>query len=95
MRRFLPPRPLALAWLALMALLGTTLALSFVPLGTGNIVVAMCVSVAKTAIVIFLFMKLAGSPRLAWLFAAAGLFWLFILFGLSATDFLTRAGPPL
>jgi cytochrome c oxidase subunit 4 len=95
MRRFLPPLPLALAWLALMALLGTTLALSFVSLGTGNIIVAMCVSVAKTAIVIFLFMKLAQSPRLAWVFAAAGLFWLLILFGLSGTDFLTRSGPPL
>jgi cytochrome c oxidase subunit 4 len=85
---------LALAWMCLLLLLALTLAMAYVPLGRGNIAVAMAIATAKGVIVLLVFMKLIRSPPLTWIFAGAGLFWLVILFGLSFTDYATRAGFP-
>ena len=58
-----PPRRIVWAGLALFALLGTTLGLSFVPLGSLNIVIALTIAWAKGLIVVFVFMELArGGP---------------------------------
>ena len=84
----------ALAWLGLVLLLVLTLGLSYLPLGSANIVVALTIAMAKGVIVVLIFMKLAHSPPLTWIFAGAGLFWLALLFGLSFTDYATRAGFP-
>ncbi|MBV9859380.1 MAG: caa(3)-type oxidase subunit IV [Alphaproteobacteria bacterium] len=81
---------LAAAWGALMVLLGSTLGLSYVQLGSMNIAVALTIATAKALIVVFLFMKLARAVPLTWVFAAAGLFWLLIMFGLAATDYGAR-----
>lgn len=89
-----PPRSLVLTWLALLALVGITLGLAYVPLGTVNIVVALGIAVVKAALVVTVFMKLFRSPVLTRVAAAAGLFWLAILFSLSATDYLTRTDAP-
>ena len=89
-----PPRPVILAWLALCVLLGLTLGLAFVPLGAGNIAVALIIAAAKALIVALVFMKLAGRPSLRWVFAGAGFFWLLFLYGLSMTDYATRRGWP-
>jgi caa(3)-type oxidase subunit IV len=64
------------------------------PLGAGNIAVALTVGVAKAAIVVLVFMELARGHPLKLIFAGAGLFWLIILFGLTFTDYATRAGFP-
>lgn len=86
-----PPLPLLLTWAALLALLAATLALAYVPMpGPMNVVVALGISVAKTLLVLALFMKLFRAPALTRAAAAAGLFWLAVLFALSATDYLTR-----
>ena len=87
-------RHLALAWVGLVLLLVLTLGLAYLPLGTANIVVALTIAMAKGVIVVLIFMKLAHSPPLTWIFAGAGLFWLALLFGLSFTDYATRAGFP-
>jgi cytochrome c oxidase subunit IV len=84
-------RPLLLSWAALMILLGSTLGLAFVPLGSGNLVVALSIGTLKALIVLAVFMELREGPSLKWVFAAAGFFWLMIMFVLSATDYLTRA----
>ena len=92
MSRDAPLRPLIVAWLALMVLLGTTLGLAYVPLGQFNWLVALGIAILKGLIVLAVFMELREGPSLHWVFAAAGFFWLMILFVLSLTDYLTRAG---
>ena len=87
-------RHIVLAWVGLVALLGLTLGMAFVPLGKGNIAVALAIGAAKALIVIFVFMELARGHPLKLIFAGAGLFWLIILFGLSFTDYATRTGFP-
>ena len=87
-------RHLALAWVGLVLLLVLTLGLGYLPLGSANIAVALTIAVAKGIIVVLIFMKLAHSPPLTWIFAGAGLFWLALLFGLTYTDYATRAGFP-
>jgi caa(3)-type oxidase subunit IV len=90
MRDVLPPRSLVLTWLALLALVTLTLSLSFVPLGSFNVVVALTISVVKTVLVLIVFMKLRETLPITRVAAAAGLFWLAILFTLTATDYFTR-----
>ena len=85
---------LALAWIGLVLLLALTLGMAFVPLGQANIAVALAIGTAKAVIVLLVFMKLARSPPLTWIFAGAGLFWLALLFGLTFTDYATRTGFP-
>ncbi|UEM01804.1 cytochrome C oxidase subunit IV family protein [Skermanella rosea] len=94
MRENLPPLPLVLAWVALLALLGATLILAYVPMGPFNAVAAIGISVIKALLVVIIFMKLADSGNLVRFAAAAGLFWLAILFSLGATDYLTRTTVP-
>jgi cytochrome c oxidase subunit 4 len=89
-----PPRNVLWPWLALMALLLTTFGFAYVPLGAGNLAVALTIATAKGGLVAAVFMKLAGRPSLRWVFAGAGLFWLSFLFGLSMTDYTTRTGWP-
>jgi len=87
-------RHIVLAWVGLVALLGLTLGMAFVPLGKGNIAVALAIGAANALIVVFVFMELARGHPLKLIFAGAGLFWLIILFGLSFTDYATRTGFP-
>jgi len=95
MREYLPPLSLVLAWMALLALLAATLMLAYVPMGTFNLVVGLGISVLKTLLVVVLFMKLLDSGHLVRFTAAAGLFWLALLFALGATDYLTRTTAPI
>jgi cytochrome c oxidase subunit IV len=83
-------RPLLLSWLALMILLGSTLGLAFVPMGSLNLVLALCIAALKALIVFAVFMELWSGPSLKWVFAGAGFFWLMIMFFLTGADYLTR-----
>jgi cytochrome c oxidase subunit IV len=83
-------KPLLLSWAALMVLLGSTLGLAFVPMGSFNIVVALAIATMKALIVFAVFMELWTGPSLRWVFAGAGFFWLMIMFFLSEADYLTR-----
>ena len=85
-----PPRAIVIAWAALLALLGTTVVLSYQPLGRGNLVVALCIAAAKAVIIAAVFMELRESRHLTIVFAAAGIFWFAILLWLSGIDFTTR-----
>lgn len=82
--------PEAGVWLALMALLATTFATAFVPMGAFNSVVNLAIAVVKAALVAVFFMHLRRPDATLRLAAAAGLFWLGILFVLTFSDFLTR-----
>ena len=89
-----PPRELIFAWAGLLLLLAVTLTLAYVPLGRGNLFVAMTIATLKSAIVAVVFMKMLRGPPLVWIFAAAGIFWLALLFGLGLVDYATRSGFP-
>jgi cytochrome c oxidase subunit IV len=79
-------------WAALLALLGLTLGAAYVPLGAFNVAVGLAIAALKGGIVALLFMNLRRSGTLVRLAAAAGFFWLVVLFALTLSDFLTRIG---
>lgn len=80
-------------WIALMILMVITVALSRVTMpGPLNTVIAMGIAAIKATFVLLFFMHLKyESYKLSAVVFGAGLFWLIILFGLSLTDYLTRA----
>jgi cytochrome c oxidase subunit 4 len=82
---------LAVVYAALLVLLGLTIVLSFVGLGsTLALVVALGISAAKTGLIMWYFMHLKYRVSLVWLFAVAGMVWLLVLFGLTLSDYVTR-----
>lgn len=82
-------RPL-LTWVALLILLATTCALSYVPLGAGNLPVALFIAGIKASLVALVFMRLFEPNPLIRLAAAAGPIWIFIMFLLTGADYFTR-----
>ena len=83
-------RGIAVAWLGLLALLALQLVLHWVGLGA----VVPYVGLLMAGVVAFRFMRLGRASGLSRVFALAGVFWLLILFGLSATDLLSRVTYP-
>jgi len=79
-----------LIWLALLVLLATTVTTAFVPLGPLNGIISMSVAATKAALVVLFFMNIRSSSPLLRLASAAGLFWLILMFVLTAGDYLTR-----
>lgn len=85
-----PPRRIIVVWLLLLALLAGNTALAFVGLGTASAAVHVAFAAAMAVIVLGIFMELDRGVSLFWVFAGAGFFWLALLFGLTAADYLTR-----
>lgn len=79
-----------LTWLALMALLVATVYLAFMPLGHWNVVVSVAIGGIKAALIVLFFMELWRAEGLLRLAAAAGVFWLVVMFTLTFSDFLSR-----
>lgn len=79
-----------LVWLALLVLLAVTLLAAHLNLGAFNVAAALGIAAVKSLVVAMLFMGLNRSEALVRLAAAAGFFWLVILFALTLSDFLTR-----
>ena len=77
-------------WLALVALALTSLAMAYVPLGRGNMAVALGISTLKMLLIVLFFMRLRRAEGLRRLAAAACLLWLAFLFTLTFADLLTR-----
>jgi cytochrome c oxidase subunit IV len=77
-------------WVALLALLLLTWGVAKFDLGAWNIIAALTIAVAKMLLVVVVFMHLRYSVKLIWVFAAAGIFWLFIMITLTMSDYLTR-----
>jgi len=84
-------RRLLFAWLALMALMLLSLGSAHMPLGSWNVAIGLAIAALKAAIVAALFMELLAAEALLRIVAAAGLFTLALLVGLSGLDFATRA----
>lgn len=88
-RREIWVRPV-LTWIALLVLLATTCALSYVPLGDGNLLVALFIAAIKASLVGLVFMRLLEPNPINRLAAAAGPIWIFIMFLLTGSDYFTR-----
>ncbi len=83
-------RAYLLTWLALLALVAITVASAYVKLGSFNLVASLCVSVAKTALVMGIFMELRRERGTTIIFALAGFFWLILLIAPTLSDLVTR-----
>jgi cytochrome c oxidase subunit 4 len=87
-------RTYIVVWIGLLGLLALTVGAAYVPLGEFNTITAVSIAVIKAVIIALYFMHLRYSPRLTWVFAGAGFFWLLILFTLSLGDYATRSWMP-
>lgn len=73
-------------------MLGTfiTVWVAFFDLGPFNNVVMLAIACAKALLVVLYFMHVRWSTRLTMVVAAAGFFWLLILFTLTMADYMSR-----
>jgi len=67
-----------------------TVAAAKVDFGVLNNVVMLTIACTKALLVILFFMHVRWSSRLTWVVAAAGFFWLLILFTITMSDYLSR-----
>jgi len=89
------PRLYVAVFAALVVLTVVTVAVSYVDLGPGSVVVALAIACSKASLVLLFFMHLRDSPGLTWLVAGGGFFWLAILIGLTMSDVMTRGWLPV
>lgn len=87
-------RTILLVWAALLALLALTVAASFAPLGRALPFVSYGIAVAKTALVVWVFMELRVCGGLQRIALGVGFVWLGVLLLLLFADTLTRGWPP-
>jgi cytochrome c oxidase subunit 4 len=83
-------RTYVLVFLGLICLTVLTTAVAFVDLGDFSVVVALAIAVCKMLLVALFFMHARYSTRLTKLVMVGGLLWLFILVGMTFTDFGSR-----
>lgn len=87
-----PTRKLfAIIWLALVVMHFVILGSAYLNLGFVNTPFMLTLAVAQMILIILIFMEVRYSRNVIWMFAAAGFFWLLILFTLVASDYLTRS----
>lgn len=87
-REFLLPE--GAVWLALVALLGLTLAMAFMPLGSAGTVANIAIAATKALLVAVFFMHLRHAIAVVRLASILGLLWLGLLLALTVADRLTR-----
>lgn len=78
-------------WATLMVFTAITVFAATIELHVFNIVVALLIATIKGTLVVLFFMHLRYSTKLTMVTVIAALFFLIILFGMSMTDYLTRA----
>jgi cytochrome c oxidase subunit 4 len=81
---------LSAVWLALIILHFTIFGCARLDWGIGNVIFSMTLAVIQMILILLFFMRLFSSGKLTWIFAAAGFFWLLIMFTLVASDYFTR-----
>ena len=82
---------LFLVYIGLLALLVLTAIVAKMPLGAGiHDFLAFGISLAKTVLIVTIFMEVHYSRGVVRVFAGAGLVWLFLLFLLTLMDFFSR-----
>ena len=87
-------RRLYAVFLALMVLLVLTIVMAHFDLGPLNTAIALGIAVTKAVLVLLIFMHVAHSGKVVWIFSAAGFVWLGIMLALTFSDYLTRSAIP-
>ena len=80
----------AIAWLALLVLFAGTLGSAYLPLGAGNVAVNLLIAAVMIAVLATFLMDLRNATMLTRIVAAAGLFWVVLMFALTFSDYLSR-----
>jgi cytochrome c oxidase subunit 4 len=80
----------AAAWLGLLALFAVSLGSTYVPLGAGNVTVNLLIAAIMIGVLVTFLMDLRRANSLTRIVAAAGLFWIALMFALTFTDYLSR-----
>ena len=73
-----------------MGLTAITVAIAFINLGPLNFPVALGIAILKATLVILFFMHVKYSSQLTKLICGTAFFFLFVLFGLTLSDYLSR-----
>jgi cytochrome c oxidase subunit 4 len=76
--------------LALIALIFTSLASAYLPLGAGNLALNLLIAAAMIALLAMFLMDLRNARALIRIVAAAGLFWAGLMYVLVFNDYLSR-----
>ena len=77
-------------FVSLMILTGLTVLAGYQDFGFANTVIALSIAVTNASLVFLFFMGVRHNTPLTKVVVIAGFFWLFILFGLGMSDYLTR-----
>ena len=88
--KVVPTKTYAAIFVALMVLLGLTVGVAYIDLGSLNFAAAMTIAVLKAFLIIAVFMDVRSAQKLTWIFAGAGFFWLSFLLTLAMIDYSTR-----
>lgn len=80
-----------LAWVALLVLFAINLGSAFVPLGSGNVILNLCIAALMAIVLATFLMDLRNSQTLTRVVAVAGLFWMILMFALTFSDYLSRS----
>lgn len=82
---------LFLVYVALVSLLASTIGVALLP-STGELkpLIGLAIAGLKAGLILMFFMELRQRSGLVRLFAAAGVFWLLLMFVLISGDYLTR-----
>lgn len=86
----IPQKVYYLVFVTLILLTLVTVDVAFYNLGFLSLFIALGIATVKATIVAMYFMHLRYNLKLTWLFAGAGLLWLFIMFVLTIADYVTR-----
>jgi cytochrome c oxidase subunit 4 len=77
-------------FLALMVGTALTVGAAYIDLGFLNTAVALAIAVTKASLVVLYFMHVRWASRLTWVIVIGSVFWLFLLFAIGMTDYLSR-----
>ena len=88
--KVIPQKVYLLVFTTLLCLTLITVDVAFYNFGLLNLYIALAIATTKATVIVLYFMHVKYSPRLVWLFAVGGIFWLIILFALTFGDYLTR-----
>jgi cytochrome c oxidase subunit IV len=83
-------RTYVLIFTMLMVFTAITVAVAFTNLGPFNFPIAISIAIIKATLVVLFFMHLKYSSQLTKLIIGVGLFFLFVLFSLTMTDYVSR-----
>lgn len=86
-----PVKEYFIIYVALMILMGLTIAASYIhfPIEAINVIIALIIAVIKAVLVVLFFMGVKYSTRLTWLWASIGFIWFLLMFG-TLSDYVTR-----